>query len=193
MVLQVLTSGVCKFENHFSTPNVQCWGTWSLYVACLRYLSLLNTKCDVLVYWRHRSVCYTSLFTTSLVTTISFYNVLGPSDVVSRSGPGSSLGLLFGSSLICVSGRSFVSLFCVSLLCVCLLSSVSPLCLFSICVCPFICCPSIRVFAPRIEDTFPYGFISRCCGFQQFGCFGILSRWVATLRSDVPCILEVVA
>jgi hypothetical protein len=31
------------------------------------------------------------LFTTSLVvTTIPFYNVLGPSDVVSRSGSGSS-------------------------------------------------------------------------------------------------------
>jgi hypothetical protein len=43
-------------------------------------------------------------------------------------------------------------------------------------VCPFICCPSNRVFASWIEDTFPHGFISRCCGFQQFRCLGILSR-----------------
>jgi hypothetical protein len=48
--------------------------------------------CNVLGYWRHRSVCYTSLFTTSLIViTISFYNVLGPSDVVSWSGPFISL------------------------------------------------------------------------------------------------------
>jgi hypothetical protein len=32
--------------------------------------------CDVLGYWRRRTVCYSGLFTTSLVvTTISFYNV----------------------------------------------------------------------------------------------------------------------
>jgi hypothetical protein len=56
-------------EEHILT----CWGTWSLYVTCLRYLSLLNTKCNVLGYWRHRSVCYSGLFTTSLVVaTISF-------------------------------------------------------------------------------------------------------------------------
>jgi hypothetical protein len=65
--------------------------------------------------------------------------------------------------------------------------------LLSLCVCPFICCPSNRVFAPRKEDTSPHGFISRCCSFQQFGCLGILSRWVAMLISDVPCIWEVVA
>jgi hypothetical protein len=63
--------------------------------------------CNVLGYWRHRSVCYTSLFTTSLVvTTISFYNVLGPSDIASRSGPGSSVIILgspmISSSVICV-------------------------------------------------------------------------------------------
>jgi hypothetical protein len=61
----------------------------------------------------------------------------------------------------------FWSLFCVSLLS----------------VCPFICCPSNRVFTPRKEDSMSQGFISRCCGFQQFGCLGILSRWVATLTS----------
>jgi hypothetical protein len=69
--------------------------------------------CKVLGYWRHRSVCYTSLFTTPLVVT----TISQPSDVVSRSGPGSSLDLLLGSSLIRVSGRSFdlssVSLFSV--------------------------------------------------------------------------------
>jgi hypothetical protein len=37
---------------------------------------LLNTKCDVLGYWRHRSGLLLPLFTTSLVvTTITFYNV----------------------------------------------------------------------------------------------------------------------
>jgi hypothetical protein len=120
--------------------------------------------CNVLGYRRHRSVCYTSLFTTSLVsTTVSFYNVLGPSDVVSRSGPGSS-ALVLGSSLIYVSDRSLD----LSSLCV---SSVS---LFYL-SCPFICCPSKRVFAPRKEDTFHHGCIFRCSGFQQFDCLGILN------------------
>jgi hypothetical protein len=49
------------------------------------------------------------------------------------------------------------------------------------------------VFAPRKEDTSPHGFISRRCSFQHFGCLGILSRWVATLISDVTCIWKVVA
>jgi hypothetical protein len=44
-----------------------------------------------------------------------------------------------------------------------------------LCVCPFICCPSNTVFSSRIEDTFPHGFVSRCCGFQQFCCLGIFS------------------
>jgi hypothetical protein len=63
---------------------------------------LMEIHCNVLGYWRRRSVCYTCLFTTSLVvTTISFYNVLGPSDVVSRSGPGTS-ALILGFPVICV-------------------------------------------------------------------------------------------
>jgi hypothetical protein len=58
-------------------------------------------------YWRRHSVCYSGLFTTSpVVTTISFFNVLWPSDVASRSGPGSSAlvlwFLLIWSSLICI-------------------------------------------------------------------------------------------
>jgi hypothetical protein len=61
-----------------------------------------------------------------------------------------------------------------------------------VCVSPFICCPSNRVFALREEDSMSQGFISLCCGFEQFGCLGILSRWVATLTSDVSCIWEVV-
>jgi hypothetical protein len=78
--------------------------------------------CNVLGYWRHRSVCYTSLFTTSLVvTTFSVYNVLGPSDIVSRSGPGSS-ALVLGSPWI-FSDRCW-SLFCDLF---CDLSSVSSL------------------------------------------------------------------
>jgi hypothetical protein len=100
-----------------------------------------TSNCNILGYWKHRSVCYTSLFTTPLVVTaISVYNVLGPSDVVSRSGPGSSLDLLLGFSLICVSGRSF---------------DLSSVCL--LCVCPFICCPWNRGFASGIEYTLSQG------------------------------------
>jgi hypothetical protein len=44
--------------------------------------------CNLLGYRRHHSICYTYLFTTLLVvTTISVYNELWPSNVVSRSGP----------------------------------------------------------------------------------------------------------
>jgi hypothetical protein len=112
--------------------------------------------CNVLGYWRHRSVCYTSLLTTSLVvTTASFYNVVWPSDVASWSGPGSS-ALVLGSSLICVSDRSFnlssvisfgdlssVSLFCVPSL------SVS---VFSLC-CPEIGCLRLgkKTSCPRVS------------------------------------------
>jgi hypothetical protein len=71
--------------------------------------------CNVIGYWRLRSVCYTSLFTSLVVTTISVYNVLRSSDVVSRSGPGSSLDLLLRSSFICVFVLSSVSLFCLCL------------------------------------------------------------------------------
>jgi hypothetical protein len=103
--------------------------------------------CNMLGYWRHRSVCYTYLFTTSLVvTTISVYNVLGPSDVVSRSGPGSSLdlpwsasSLLFSSPLLfCSVLFSSPLLFCVLCLGVSplgVLSSISvSLSLFCVCV-----------------------------------------------------------
>jgi hypothetical protein len=133
---------------------VTCLGTLSLYVTWLRYLSLLNTNCNVLGYWRHRSVCYTSLFTTSLVvTTVSVYNVLGPSDVVSRSGPGSS-ALVLRSSLISVSGRSFDLSSVISLL---FLSSViCLLCSPSVCVrlsaAPEVgcLCPGKKTHCPRV-------------------------------------------
>jgi hypothetical protein len=92
------------------------WGTWSLYVTGLRYLSLLNTKCNVLGYWRRRSVCYSGLFTTSLVvTTISVYSVLWPSDFVSRSGP--SISSLLSVRRFLFSDFISVSLLCLSLLC----------------------------------------------------------------------------
>jgi hypothetical protein len=72
--------------------------------------------CNVL--WWYRSVCYTSLFTTSLVvTTISVYNVLRPSDVVSRSGP-------LISSVIC-SVISFGVFISVSRLCLSVSLSLS--------------------------------------------------------------------
>jgi hypothetical protein len=118
-----------RAETKLLTPNVTCWDTWPLYVTCLRYWSLLNTKCDVLEYWRRRSVCNSGFFTTSLVvTTISFYNVLWPSDVASLSGPGSSALVVWSpliwSSLICV-GPSLdllLSSACWSALCDLLLS-----------------------------------------------------------------------
>jgi hypothetical protein len=93
--------------------------------------------CNLLGCWRHCPICYTSLFTTSLVvTTISVYNVLGPSDVVSRSGPGSA-------SLI----APLISLLCLSSLCVCVCVCLLSVWLFSLC--PFTCCPSNRVFVPE--------------------------------------------
>jgi hypothetical protein len=105
-------------------------GPFTSRVYC--YWSLLNTKCNALGYWRRRSVCYSGLFTTSLVaTTISFYNVLGPCDVASRSGPGSSALILESpvilSSLICVLSSLYLSLFSISL------SSISVLSLY-VCV-----------------------------------------------------------
>jgi hypothetical protein len=49
---------------------------------------LLDANCNLLGYRRHHSICYTCLFTTPpVVTTVCGYNVLWPSDVVSRSGP----------------------------------------------------------------------------------------------------------
>jgi hypothetical protein len=48
-----------------------------------------------------------------------------------------------------------------------------------------------------LEDTFLKGFLSRvsedCCGFQQFGCVGIPSRWLAMFTSDITRTLEAVA
>jgi hypothetical protein len=93
-------------------------------------LSHLNTNCNVLGYWRHRSVCYASLFTTPLVvTTISVNSVLWPSDVVSRSGPLISSVICSLISFQClnlgVSSISVSSLFC------CVLSPISLLSLSS--------------------------------------------------------------
>jgi hypothetical protein len=99
---------------------------------------------NVLGYWRRRSVCYSGLFATSLVvTTISFYNVLGPSDVASRSGPGSSALDLWSSvirsSLISV-GLSLDML------------PLSPVDLPSV-ICVLFCYPWNRVLAHQKEDT----------------------------------------
>jgi hypothetical protein len=135
--------------------------------------------CDVLSYWRHRSVCYISLFTTSLVVITIFLFTMCYDPLALR--PWAVLVPLWICCLDLPWSASLIA------------PLISLLCLSSLCICPFICCPSNRVFAPRKEDTSPHGFISRCCGFQQFGCLGILSRWVATLISGVPCIWEVVA
>jgi hypothetical protein len=105
-------------------PNVRHWR----YLTTLRYgydiCHFWTPICNVLGHWRHRSICYTSLFTTPLVvTTISVYSVLWPFDVVSRSGP-------LISSLLSVRWSLFgvfisVSLLSVSSLCIFYLSSFS--------------------------------------------------------------------
>jgi hypothetical protein len=100
------------------TPNVQC--LW--YLATLRYVCVIchiwTPICNVLGYWRHRSVCYTSLFTTTLVvTTISVYSVLWPSDAVSRSGPFISCYLFGDLSSVSLSRCLFyLCLFCLSVI-----------------------------------------------------------------------------
>jgi hypothetical protein len=114
--------------------------------------------CNVLGYWRRRWVCYTSLITTPLVvTTISVYSVLWPSDVVVRSSP-------LISSVICsvislqrlYLGVSSISvLFSVSLL------WLSLLCLFYLCLgCIFRCSgfPTIWLFRKRQIRTRPLSY-----------------------------------
>jgi hypothetical protein len=97
-------------------PNVQCLAVLDhfmlrVYVIC-HFWTLI---CNLWGYWRHHLICYTSVFTTPLVvTTISVYSVLWPSDVVSRSSP-------LISSVIC----SVISLQCLYLV----VSSISvPVC-----------------------------------------------------------------
>jgi hypothetical protein len=160
--------------------------TSRVYVICHFWTPI----CNVLGYWRRRSVCYTCLFTTPpVVTTISVYNVLWPSDFASLSGPGSSLDLLLGSSLICVFDLCFssVSLFylCLylgvsphcfhslsrSLLSVCLLFSVLSSSVFSLYLSPLkqsVCAWNRRHLPPAV--AFPVAPV-----FQQFGCLGILN------------------
>jgi hypothetical protein len=124
-----------------------------LYVIC----HFWTPVCNVLGSWRHHSVCYIPLFTTPLiVTTISVYNELWSTDVVSRSSPLiSSLFPVRWSPLVisfqCLYlGVSFVSMFCLSLL-------FLSLCLIS--------CLSHTVFASGIEDTCSHGCIFRYFGF----------------------------
>jgi hypothetical protein len=96
--------------------------------------------------------------TPLVVITISFYNVLGPSDVASRSGPGSS-ALVLGSSLLCVSGRSFdlSSVICpvISFLCsvfsVLSVSSLLSLSLF----CVYSAAPEVGCWRPGKKTPYP--------------------------------------
>jgi hypothetical protein len=124
---------------------VLCWGTWSPYVMGLRYLSLLNTKCNVSGYWRQCLVCYASLFTTSLVvTTISFTIYLNPLTLCL----GAVLCLLL-LSLDLLWSRLQCSLFCVLSFSVCL----SLLCVLSS---TSLLCVSVRLSAtPQIECFHP--------------------------------------
>jgi hypothetical protein len=104
--------------------------------------------CNMLGYWRCCSVCYTSLFTTSLVvTTISFYNVLGPSDVVARSVPGSS-ALILGSPWIWSLVASLISV----------LWSVLPWSLFFCLTCLYSAAPEIGCLRPRKKTPSPAVF-----------------------------------
>jgi hypothetical protein len=119
--------------------------------------------CNVLGYWRHRSVCYTPLFTTPLVvTTVSGYNVLWPSDVVSRSGPliSSPLSVPWSPSVIshqCLYlGVSSISLFflCLFSLYLCLCMSLIFLCLSSLCLSPLkssVCARNRRHIVSRLH------------------------------------------
>jgi hypothetical protein len=173
-------------------PMYNVCGTWPLYFTVYVICHFWTQICNVLGYRRHHSICYTSLFTTPLVvTTISVYNVLWPSDVVSRSGPLISsaicsvisvqclyLCLYLGVSSMSVSAViSFLSLFflCLSLIFLCLSSHLSLLCLIS--------CPLNRMFAPGIEDTFSHGCIFRCSSFAIIWLLRILltvkNCWVA--------------
>jgi hypothetical protein len=90
------------YFNPTMTPNVQCWGHLTILLHVYVICHFWTPICNVLGYWRHRSISFTSLFTTPLVvTTISLYSVLWPSNVVSWSGP-------LISSVIC----SVISLQC---------------------------------------------------------------------------------
>jgi hypothetical protein len=127
---------------------------------------------NLLGYWRHHYFCYICLFTTPLVvTTISGYNKLWPSDVVYRSGPLIYSLLSVRLSLFSVSISvsllylylylsavfSLLSLFFLSVF-LCLSSHLS----LSLCL---ICRPSNTVLASGIEDTFSHGCFFRCFGF----------------------------
>jgi hypothetical protein len=139
----VLFSTVNSFlNNHISYGNAlhekycDVLGYLTLYVTCLRYLSHLNTKCDVLEYWRHCSVCYSGLFSTSqVVTTVSFTMWSDP--LTSR------LGVVLVPLL-----WSFDVLWSA-----CWSAFYDLLSVFSLLFCPFICCPWIRMLAPQREDT----------------------------------------
>jgi hypothetical protein len=129
--IRVFTYMYCTVLSVFNPtmrPNVQCWR----YLTTLRYVYVIchfwTPICNVLGYRRHRSICYTCLFTTPLLTTISVYSVLWPSDVVSRSGP-------LISSIIC----SVISLQCLYLCLFCLLCSLYFLSSFPFCPLIFLC------------------------------------------------------
>jgi hypothetical protein len=141
---------------------VPCWGTWSLYVTCLRYLLLLNTRGNVLGYWRHRSVCnswfiydFTSRhYNLLLQCTRTFWRCVSERSWFLGSYPWISLDLVSGrSSVIC---SSVISLLCLSSLClssVCVLS----MSLFSVSrLYVSLLCASVRFSAvPQIECLWP--------------------------------------
>jgi hypothetical protein len=82
IIVQCLWSAIPLWRQMYTVD-----GTWPLYVTCV-ICHFWTPSCNVLGYWTYHLICYTCLFTTPLVvTTISVYDELWSSDVVSRSGP----------------------------------------------------------------------------------------------------------
>jgi hypothetical protein len=123
--------------------------SWIIWTYCTVFGHCWTPICTVLGYWWHRSICYTCLFTTPLViNTISGYNMLWPSDVVSLSG-----SLI--SSLLSVRWSRFF---------LCLSSHLS------LSVLSFSVAPQIQCL--RLESKTPYLTV------EFFRCFGFATIWL---------------
>jgi hypothetical protein len=131
-IVMVQWQVICSLFNVYCTMfGVLGPFTSRVYITCHFWTPIYN----MLGYWRHCSVCYTSLFTTPLVvSTVSVYNVLWPSDVVSQEW---SFDL---SSVICsvISFSVFSPLSVFSLSCLVYLLCLSYLSFFISSLCPLV-------------------------------------------------------